>query len=170
MTVQGAMFPKIRQKELLKTGLFVGSWQALGFLLGNRLMPISVLIGLNNIQSLSRVSLRILSFVIFSGLGLLMMQRGTKREYINEQRQEVIEFKQLVTITLFSSINSFLAGLGLSFTGTQLGTEFIIVYLISILSVIIGVYIGYWFGYEQKPKAYTMSGIIFLVSATSVLL
>lgn len=26
MTVQGAMFPKIRQKELLKIGLFTGSW------------------------------------------------------------------------------------------------------------------------------------------------
>lgn len=169
MTVQGAMFPKIRQRELLKIGLFTGSWQVLGFLLGHRLIPIATLLGVNSIQLFSDLSFRILSFVIFSGLGLLMIQRASTKEYINEQRQYSVEFKQIVMITFLSSISSFLAGLGLFFTGTQLGAELIIIYIISILSVITGVYIGYWFGYEQKPKVFTMSGVIFLVSATSVL-
>lgn len=168
--VDGAMLPKIKQSEILKIALFIGSWQTLSFMIGHNLIPISIYIGIVDYFSVSIFAYRILSFAIFISLGLMMLRKGLKTEYINEERQPFIKQKRMVKIAIFTSIDSFIAGIGLYFTGTLITTEFIPIFIISVLSVIAGIYIGYWFGYEQKPKAYRMGSIIFFVFATNVLI
>lgn len=166
--VEGAMLPKIKLADLLKSGLFIGMWQTLSFILGLYLVPIAKQFGV--IAYFSGSAYRLVSSVLFILLGFMMLRKSLKKEVINEKMQTVIADRRIVQIALLTSVDAVIAGLGLSLTGTQLSMEFFLFFVVSVLSVITGVFIGYWFGYEQKPKAYRMSSIIFFVCGSYMFL
>jgi putative Mn2+ efflux pump MntP len=168
MIVEGAMAPEVQYKELLKVSLFVGGWQTLAFLIGNSIYPFVLSTGVPVHRVIPLTTLRILAFIIFIGLGAIMLRRGFKLEYIDERRQPFIQAKKIIMITIISCIDALLAGIGLSFAQIEITSQFYIILIISFLSVIAGVYIGYWFGYEEKPNAYRLSSIIYFVMGVSI--
>lgn len=170
MIVEGAMAPKIRYNELLKAGLLIGGWQTLAISLGNSLYPLALKMGINIQSFVPRISLRVLAGLLFIGLGVLMLKRGWKMEYINEQRQNHLDADRVFIIALITGIDAFVTGIGLSFIQQNVTTEFFVIFLISFLSVIIGIYIGYLFGYEDKHNAHRLSSIIYFVAAASLII
>lgn len=165
MTVEGSMYQWIKQKDLAKTSLFIGSAQALGFLLGNQVLAQWIMESVDEFVTLPYRLYLLFSLVIFIGLGLIMFYRGIRSDYILEQRRERLIKKNIYRISAMTSIDALIAGLGLSFTGISPTLMFLFVLIISILSVVVGMYLGYWLGYEQKSKAYLLSSVIFFVFA-----
>ncbi|MCD8503257.1 MAG: manganese efflux pump [Bacillaceae bacterium] len=170
MIVEGAMVSKIQYRELLKSSLLIGSCQTLALLIGQSIYPLALRMGGEVHQVFPRSALRFLAFIIFFGLGGLMLKRGFKLEYIHEHRQPSIKDRKVLMITVISSIKAFVTGVGLSFAQVDITPQFYIVLIISVLSMMAGAYIGYWFGYEKKPDAYRLSSIIYLVMATSFII
>ena len=167
--VDGAMLPRIKPNELLKFSLFISGWQTVTFMIGHYLIPFSTQLGLMNQFSTASFAYRILSAVIFISLGLMMLKKGMKNDYINEKRQPFIKFNRMVKISVFTSFDSFIAGIGLYFTGIQIRKTSILLFLVSMISVMVGIFIGFWFGYEQKSKVYGIGSIIFFILAVNIL-
>lgn len=170
MIVEGAMAPEIQFKELFKNSLLIGTGQTLALLVGNTIYPFILSLGVEVYHFIPISTSRFLAFLIFIGLGGVMLKRGAKLEYIHEQRKPFMKDKKVLMITVISSIQAFIAGMGLSLAQINITPQFYIVLVVSFLSVVAGAYIGYWFGYEEKPNAYRLSSVIYLVMATSFII
>lgn len=163
MTVEGAMLPKISKQEVLKVSTLFGSLKAMMLLLGNLL--ISYLVGsIGNVSQNSTMDfLMILSVFIFVSLGFYMLWKGLRDEQYHEKRHGRIDMGRMVALSLLTSIDAFLVGMGLSFVNFTVMNIFIPIIIINIAAVVLGVYTGYWYGIEQKSKAHTAGGGILLI-------
>lgn len=169
MILEGSMYREIKQKDLAKQSLLIGLWQAIGFLIGNRLVTRLLREGIESNLHLSYNSYLFISFVIFVGLGIWMLSKGLRSNVVLERRRESVNLKRTLGLAMITSVDALVAGLALSFSGIRLSSLFVVIFLVSILSVITGLYIGHLLGYKYKSNAHILSGIIFLSFAIYIL-
>lgn len=169
MTVEGAMLPKISKQEVLKVSILFGSWQAMMLLLGN--LSVSYLVGsIGNADQNSTMSfLMVLSVFIYLSLGAYMLWKGLRSEQYHERRRGQIDMGRMFVLTVLTSIDGLLVGMGLSFLNSTVTNIFIPIIIINIAAVVLGIYTGYWYGIEQKSKAHTAGGGILLVIGCQLL-
>lgn len=169
MILEGSMYREIKQKDLAKQSLLIGLWQAIGFLIGNRLVTRLLREGIESNLHLSYNSYLFISFVIFVGLGIWMLSKGLRSNVVLERRRESVNLKRTLGLAMITSVDALVAGLALSFSGIRFSSLFVVIFLVSILSVITGLYIGHLLGYKYKSNAHILSGIIFLSFAIYIL-
>lgn len=169
MILEGSMYREIKQKDLAKQSLLIGLWQAIGFLIGNRLVTRLLREDIESNLHLSYNSYLFISFVIFVGLGIWMLSKGLRSNVVLERRRESVNLKRTLGLAMITSVDALVAGLALSFSGIRLSSLFVVIFLVSILSVITGLYIGHLLGYKYKSNAHILSGIIFLSFAIYIL-
>lgn len=170
MTIQGAMLPSIDYKDLVKIGIFFGSWQTVTVGLSNALTHRLILLGGLEYQATVRNILLIIAIVIFTFLGLFMIWKYIRNDTILEQRMDQLSMRKIIPIAMITSIDAFLVGIGLRAVNIST-VELILPFIIfSIVAVFAGIYFGHWFGIEEKPVAHYVSGTIFIVISIDLLL
>ena len=75
-----------------------------------------------------------------------MIWKGLKKRNILEQRNDEIDWKKTTFLALITSVDAFLAGIGMGFLEAQMIHQSLTIFPITVLSVIGGVYVGYRLG------------------------
>ena len=144
MAYMGAGFSKINKKNLFGLCLLFGGVQWGCLIVGNLL--------------------------IFIGLGIYMIWKGLKKRNILEQRNDEIDWKKTTFLALITSVDAFLAGIGMGFLEAQMIHQSLTIFPITVLSVIGGVYVGYRLGTVHNSQAYLAGGTLFLIAGVDVVI
>ena len=94
-----------------------------------------------------------------------MIWKGLKKRNILEQRNDEIDWKKTTFLALITSVDAFLAGIGMGFLEAQMIHQ-----SITVLSVIGGVYVGYRLGTVHNSQAYLAGGALFLIAGVDVVI
>ncbi len=164
---KGAMMPEIRKITLVKICTIFTVWQMASLLLGNLLASIPVF---KTPAGRAAVHWRILSVIIFVGLGFYMIIKSGKQKVIIERKDETVGEKQIAIWACITSIDAFLAGIGFGFLQTDFFFTTLSVGIVTLLSVVAGIFGGYWMGCQSKNKAVTLGGCILLIGGIELLL
>lgn len=164
---KGAMMPEIRKSSLVKICTIFTVWQMASLLLGNMIANIPLI---KAPAGRAAVHWRILSVIIFVGLGLYMIVKAGKQKVIIERKDETLGAKQIAVWACITSVDAFLAGIGFGFLQTDFFFTTVSVGIVTALSVIAGVYAGYWLGCQSKNKVVTLGGCILLIGGIELLI
>ena len=99
-----------------------------------------------------------------------MIWKGLKKRNILEQRNDEIDWKKTTFLALITSVDAFLAGIGMGFLEAQMIHQSLTIFPITVLSVIGGVYVGYRLGTVHNSHAYLAGGALFLIAGVDVVI
>ena len=162
---KGAKIRKIDGKKLAQMCLIFTGWQMCALLMGNLIMLIPAIAGESERISLIWYGL---SALILFGIGFYMLHKGIRREVIFEQVEPWGSAKELYLLSLATSVDAFLAGIGFGFVDTSLLLEILAVGIMTAAAVIAGIVTGYRLGYEQKHKAQIIGGMILIAAGVEI--
>ena len=101
---------------------------------------------------------------------IYMIWKGLKKRNILEQRNDEIDWKKTTFLALITSVDAFLAGIGMGFLEAQMIHQSLTIFPITVLSVIGGVYVGYRLGTVHNSQAYLAGGALFLIAGVDVVI
>lgn len=99
-----------------------------------------------------------------------MIWKGLKKRNILEQRNDEIDWKKTTFLALITSVDAFLAGIGMGFLEAQMIHQSLTIFPITVLSVIGGVYVGYRLGTVHNSRAYLAGGALFPIAGVDVVI
>ena len=99
-----------------------------------------------------------------------MICKGVKREQVLERRKDAIEWKTTTALALVTSIDAFMAGVGMGFLDTEGIAQAITLFPVTVLQVILGVYAGYRLGLKHNRHAYWIGGAMLLLASADVVI
>ena len=79
-------------------------------------------------------------------------------------------WKKTTFLALVTSVDAFLAGIGMGFLEAQMIHQSLAIFPITVLSVICGVYAGYMLGAVHNSQAYLAGGALFLIAGADVVI
>lgn len=164
----GSGFSKINKKNLLALCLLFGGVQWGCLIVGNLL----TLLPIFRNSSSSRIAdhWEAVTVLIFVGLGIYMIWKGLKKQNLLERRNDEIDWKKTTFLAFVTSIDAFLAGIGMGFLEAQMIHQSLTIFPITVLSVILGVYAGYRLGTVHNSQAYLAGGALFLIAGLDVVI
>lgn len=166
MEVQGAMLQKIQRKKLLLVTTFVVLLQCL-FFYGGYFAGFWVSRA-GQLRDVHEEVGYVISSMIFLFLGVRLLIKAIRREFIDECRKE-ITIGQYVRIIAVSSIYTIFAGAGCEMIETNLIFMLFMIIIFSFFAVFCGIYVGYHFGFEAKTKIYIIGTVILLFTGAEIL-
>lgn len=166
MECQGSLVRKVNKKQLTLISLIVALWQLVAVYFGYFLSDI---ICKKNPVSDEALLGEIIAVVIFFCLGIRLMVKAIKNEYLVEHLESRLELKGFLRMTATTSIYTLLSGVAFGFLSTQLAPILVMMVLFSVAFVVAGMYTGYHFGFEQKTKAYVVGAILLWVAGIDVI-
>ena len=164
----GAGFSRVDRKNLILLSLLFGGMQLGALLAGNliTLLPFFPSPGSRHIAQRWEV----LTVLIFAGLGVYMIQKGIKKEEVLERREDAIDWKKVIILSVVTSLDALFAGVGFGFLDTEVIAQALSLFPVTVLSTVLGVYMGYMLGLEHKRKAYWTGGILLLTASIDVVI
>lgn len=166
MECQGSLVRKVNKKQLTLISLIVALWQLVAVYFGYFLSDI---ICKKNPVSDEALLGEIIAVVIFFCLGIRLMVKAIKNEYLVEHLESRLELKGFLRMTATTSIYTLLSGVAFGFLSTQLAPILVMMVLFSVAFVVAGMYTGYHFGFEQKTKAYVVGAILLWIAGIDVI-
>lgn len=166
MECQGSLVRKVNKKQLTLISLIVAFWQLVAVYFGYFLSDI---ICKKNPVSDEALLGEIIAVVIFFCLGIRLMVKAIKNEYLVEHLESRLELKGFLRMTATTSIYTLLSGVAFGFLSTQLAPILVMMVLFSVAFVVAGMYTGYHFGFEQKTKAYVVGAILLWIAGIDVI-
>ena len=166
MECQGSLVRKVNKKQLTLISLIVALWQLAAVYFGYFLSDI---ICKKNPLSDEALLGEIIAVVIFFCLGIRLMVKAIKNEYLVEHLESRLELKGFLRMTATTSIYTLLSGVAFGFLSTQLAPILVMMVLFSVAFVVAGMYTGYHFGFEQKTKAYVVGAILLWIAGIDVI-
>ena len=167
MEIEGAMLAEVKRKSLAIACVLVTLLQLITFYIGYFVCSIVSYYGyLDDAEWLGFV----IAVVIFAILGIRLIVKAIKREFIQEKRRENIEVKQYIRIIAVTSFYTLCAGCACGLVGTNALLMVAVILICSILVVIGGLYTGYHFGFESKTIAYVIGALMLWVAGAEILL
>ena len=148
MECQGALVAKVDKKQLSVICALIAVWQ---------LAHDENFVGL------------VIAAVIFFGLGIRLIAKAIKNEWVNERREESLDVKKFLRMTAVTSIYTLLAGIAFGFLGTNVALMLIIIVCMTIAFVVLGVYTGYHLGFQHKTKAYVGGALLLWIAGIDVI-
>ena len=115
MAYMGAGFSKINKKNLFGLCLLFGGVQWGCLIVGNLLTLLPIFWDSSNSSSRIADHWEAVTVLIFIGLGIYMIWKGLKKRNILEQRNDEIDWKKTTFLALITSVDAFLAGIGMGF-------------------------------------------------------
>lgn len=115
MAYMGAGFSKINKKNLFGLCLLFGGVQWGCLIVGNLLTLLPIFRDSSNSSSRIADHWEAVTVLIFIGLGIYMIWKGLKKRNILEQRNDEIDWKKTTFLALITSVDAFLAGIGMGF-------------------------------------------------------
>lgn len=151
MECQGALVAKVDKKQLSVICALIAVWQ------------LCALAHDENFVGL------VIAAVIFFGLGIRLIAKAIKNEWVNERREETLDVKKFLRMTAVTSIYTLLAGIAFGFLGTNVALMLIIIVCMTIAFVVLGVYTGYHLGFQHKTKAYVGGALLLWIAGIDVI-
>ena len=167
MECQGSLVNKVNKKLLSGICVLMAVCQLIALFLGHFL---SDLFCKSHPMSDERFLGEILAMVIFFGLGIRLIAKAIKNEWINERREESLDVKKFLRMTAVTSIYTLLAGIAFGFLGTNVALILVMIVVVTIAFVIGGMYTGYHWGFTSKTVVYAVGAILLWIAGLDVLL
>ena len=166
----GAGFSRISKKNLLGLCLLFGGVQWGCLIIGNLLTLLPIF--QTSVNSSSRIAdhWEAVTVLIFAGLGIYMIWKGLKKRNVLERRNDEIDWKKTTFLALVTSVDAFLAGIGMGFLEAEMIHQSLTIFPITVISVILGVYVGYRLGTVHNSQAYLAGGALFLIAGLDVVI
>ncbi|BBF43304.1 hypothetical protein lbkm_1991 [Lachnospiraceae bacterium KM106-2] len=158
MICKGAVLKRIDHIQLVQACSILGGWQLGALLLGN-LISHMLLLG----EQTKTVGSLLTGFIFFF-LGFYMLYKGWRHQPIFEHCVDKISYKEIFWVSLVTSLDTFLAGVGMGFLETRLLIEGIVILIYTIITALVATYFGYRLGSERNHVAYIIGGCILLFS------
>lgn len=163
---QGSLVAKVDKKQLTFNCALVTVWQLLALALGNFL---SGLLYSNHLAHDERFVGLVIAAVIFFGLGLRLIVKAVKNEWVNEHREENLNIRRFLRMSAVTSVYTLLTGLAFGFLGTSLWLILVLIVCITVMVVVMGMYTGYHFGFQHKTKAYIGGALLLWIAGVDVI-
>lgn len=165
MEIQGAMLQKIERKKLIVVSLLVMLLQCVFFYGGyfscKALAKHEVF---RNTEWIGYV----IATLIFGLLGVRLVVKAIRREFIDECRKE-ITVAQYTKIIAQTTVFTLFAGAACGFVGTNVWMMLALIVIFSIIVVALGLYSGYQFGFQMKTVIYIIGAVILWFSGAEIL-
>ena len=164
----GAGFSKINKKNLFGLCMIFGSIQWGCLIIGNLLTLLPIF--RNSSSSKIAKQWEAVTVMIFVGLGIYMIWKSLNKKNILERRNDKIDWKKTTFLALVTSVDAFLAGIGMGFLEAEMIHQSLTIFPITVLSVVLGVYAGYRMGTVHNSQAYLAGGALFLIAGVDVII
>ncbi len=157
MEIQGAMVPRIRKRTLAIACVVVAAVELIFYFTGYYVCWFLAASGYiaNPLYYGEAVAAIVLAL-----LGLRLIAKAIKREFIQERRREFLIVFDYIKIIVMSSIYTAAAGCVCGLVGITVWQMIVIIVAVSILMVILGLYTGLHFGFENKTFAYVAGALL----------
>lgn len=167
MEIEGAMLANVKKKSLILACSLVSLLQLLfffgGYFVCYELGAYGIIENTENIGY-------IVSVVVFALLGLRLIIKAIKREFVNERRREDIRVRDYIKIIAVTSFYTLVAGCAFGFVGTCVVMMALVILICSVLVVLGGLYTGHYFGFESKTGFYVVGAVVLWIASAEVLL
>lgn len=166
MECQGSLVAKINKKNLTVICGIVALAQLITLYLGHFLSSLFC-----HYQSVPDEKLlgQIISMVIFMILGIRLMVKAIRNEYVEEHLEHHLGIRRFVRMACISGIYTLLTGIAFGFLETNVLMILIMIVVCTVAFVIGGIYTGYRVGYEAKTKVYIVGALLLWVAGLDVL-
>lgn len=111
----------------------------------------------------------VLATVIFAALGIRLIVKAVRSEFINETRRE-IKVRGYIRIIAVASLYTIFAGCACGMIGISPISTVITIIACSVVVVIAGLYTGFHYGFELKTKAYIIGAVLLWIAGADLLL
>ncbi len=167
MEIEGAMLADIKRKSLMIASTIVTLLQLIfffgGYFVCYELEQHQI------IQDAKEIGY-IVATVVFALLGIRLIVKAIKREFVQEKRRDDIRVRDYIKIIAVTSFYTLCAGCACGFVGTSIAMMGMVILVCSILVVVSGIYTGYHFGFESKTGAYAAGALLLWVAGGEILL
>lgn len=167
MEIEGAMLADIKRKSLMIASTIVTLLQLIfffgGYFVCYELEKYQI------IQDAKEIGY-IVATVVFALLGIRLIVKAIKREFVQEKRRDDIRVRDYIKIIAVTSFYTLCAGCACGFVGTSIAMMGLVILVCSILVVVSGIYTGYHFGFESKTGAYAVGALLLWVAGGEILL
>lgn len=166
MECQGSLVARVDKKQLTLICALVAVWQLSALAIGTFL---SGLLYSNNLAHDEKFVGLVIAAVIFFGLGVRLIVKAVKNEWVNERREENLKMGRFLRMSAVTSIYTLLTGIAFGFLETNLIRMLILVACITVMVVVMGMYTGYHFGFQHKTKAYVGGALLLWIAGVDVI-
>ena len=160
MQIEGAMIPKVKARAMVIACTSITAVQLLFFFGGYEIF--SVLAEHDYLSDRVKDGSIVASFV-FIFLGIRMIYKSVKKEYMDEHRKE-IRVREYIFAVIISNFYTFFAGCACGLLSTNAIFALVAIIVISVFAVVGGVYIGYHFGLEGKTRAFYVGAVVLIAA------
>lgn len=167
MEIQGAMIARIRKRTIIIACAVVAGLELIFYFIG---FAICRLLALNGYIADPMNYGEIVAVIVLAFLGIRLIAKAIKREFIQEKRKDVLRVWDYIKIVVVSSIYTAAAGCACGLVGTTIWQIITIILIISILMVLAGLYTGLHFGFEMKTIAYVAGALLLWGVGAEILL
>ena len=150
----------LKNHEILLYGLFFGGFQFL--------MPLIGYICGSSISSLISVIAPWIAFILLVGIGCNMIHESLGDS--NESYTDEFSFKELILLSIATSIDAFAVGITFAILNTELWFSISIIGVVAFLFGICGVFIGRKIGDYFGDKLQVFGGVILIILGLKILL
>jgi len=166
MEIEGAMLAEVKRKSLLTACTLVTVLQLVFFFGGY--FVCHELAEYGQIERALWVG-QVIAICVFALLGVRLLVKAIKREFINETCGEITVSKY-IKIILVTSVYTLIAGCACGFMGVNWFFMLFVIILCSVLVVLGGIYTGYHFGFQAKTIAYVIGAILLWGAGVEILI
>ena len=108
--------------------------------------------------------------LILIGLGLKMLITMIKHKQITEQREEDLNYKDMIKVALTTGLDLIILGVVLALLSTSILSDLVLVFSLTTLLVACGLWMGYRLGAKYKYIVDGCSGVILIIMGVKVAL
>lgn len=167
MEIEGAMLADVKRKSLLIACTIVTLLQLIFFFGGYFICyEVEKYQVINDAQEVGYI----VATIVFALLGIRLIVKAIKREFVQEKRRDNIRVRDYIKIIAITSFYTLCAGCVCGFVGTSVVMMGVVILVCSILVVVSGIYTGYHFGFESKTGAYVVGALLLWVAGGEILL
>lgn len=167
MEIEGAMLADVKRKSLVIACALVAALQLL-FYFGGYFACYQL--GRYNVLKNAEQVGYVVAVVVFALLGVRLIVKAIKREFVHERRRDGIRVRDYIKIIAVTSFYTLVAGCACGFVGTSVLMMAFVILVFSVLVVVIGLYTGYHYGFESKTGAYVTGAMLLWVAGGEILL
>jgi len=166
MEIQGSMVQKFKKRTLVIACAVVAAVELIFYFCGYAACRLLVSHGI--VADPVNYG-EIIAVVVFALLGVRLVIKAFKREFIQETRRDALRVWDYIKIIVVSSFYTAVAGCVCGLVGATVWQVIAIILVISIVMVIGGLYTGLHFGFEKKTIAYAIGAVLLWGAGAEIL-
>ncbi len=167
MEIQGAMIANLKKRTIVIACSVVAGLELIYYIGGYGICRLLVIKGyISDAVNYGEI----IAVVILALLGIRLIIKAIKREFIQESRKDSIRVWDYIRIVIVSSIYTAAAGCACGLVGTTIWQIIAIILVISVTMVLGGLYTGLHFGFEKKTIAYVIGALLLWGAGAEILL